>query len=482
LAESLVLAVAGGIAGLLIAYWGVDVLRRVMPPDIPRAERISIDLTVLAFTFTVSLLAGVAFGIIPGLKVMRPNVAEVLQEGSRGSSVGRRSRRFTNLLVAGEVALALMLLVGAGLMMRSFIKLTNVDPGFRKADIVAVVVSLPQSRYPQFEQQRQFFTALIDRLEQIPGFEEVGGVTQLPLSPLGTGFEAPFSVEGLDAVSPTERPRADYRGTFPGYFRTMGIPLVQGRLFDKLDGSDGRVVAIINQTTADRYFPGASPLGKVITMPMVPPMEIVGVVGDIRHDALHSASKPELFVPFVQLPLSEMHIVVHTDADKSVVAAAVREETRRIDSQLPLTDVSSMDELLAISVATPRFNMVLLAALAICAVVLAVVGIYGTISYSVAQRTRDIGVRMALGADSGDTVWLIVSQVLRVLAIGIAIGVLGSLGLSRVMTGLLYGVAPTDPATYLVVGCIIVLVGVAASVIPAMRATRVDPVDALRQE
>jgi putative ABC transport system permease protein len=482
LTESLVLAAVGGGVGLALAYWGVDVLRQVMPPNIPRAERISIDLAVLTFTLTVSLLAGIAFGIMPALKGMRPNIAEVLQEGSRGTSVGRRSRRFTNLLVAGEVALALMLLVGAGLMIRSFIKLTSVDPGFRTQDVAVVVVSLPQSRYPQFEQQRQFFTALIDRLEQLPGFEEVGAVTQLPLSPLGTGFEAPFSVEGLDAVSPTERPRADYRGTFPGYFRTMGIPLAQGRLFDSFDGSDGRVVAIVNQTTADRYFPGVSPLGKVITMPMVPPMEIVGVVGNVRHDGLNAESKPELFVPFVQLPLSEMHIVVHTDADKSVVASAVREEMRRIDPQLPLTNVSNMDELLSTSVATPRFNMALLAGLAFCAVVLAAVGIYGTISYSVAQRTRDIGVRMALGADSGDTIWLVVSQVLRVLGIGITVGVLGSLGLSRVMTGLLYGVAPTDPATYVVVGCGVVIVGIAASVIPAMRATRIDPVVALREE
>ena len=217
-------------------------------------------------------------------------------------------------------------------------------------------------------------------------------------------------------------------------------------------------------------------------MPMVPPMEIVGVVGNVRHDGLNSESKPELFVPFVQLPLSEMHIVVHTDADKSVVASAVREEIRHIDSQLPLTNVSNMDELLSTSVATPRFNMALLAGLAFCAVVLAAVGIYGTISYSVGQRTGDIGVRMALGADSGDTIWLVVSQVLRVLGIGITVGVLGSLGLSRVMTGLLYGVAPTDPATYMVVGCGVVIVGIAASVIPAMRATRIDPVVALREE
>ncbi|UCD25646.1 MAG: ABC transporter permease [Gemmatimonadota bacterium] len=482
LTESLVLALSGGLAGMLIAYWGVDLLRGVIPPDIPRADQISIDSAVLVFALAISLLAGIAFGIVPGLKVMRPDVAEVLQEGSRGSSVGRRSRRFTNMLVAGEVALALMLMVGAGLMVRSYLKLTGVDPGFRKENVVAVVVSLPQSRYPQFEQQRQFFTALIDRLERIPGFEEASAVTKLPLSRLGTGFEAPFSVEGLDAVSPTERPRADYRGTFPGYFRTMGIPLVQGRLFDNLDGLDGRIVAIVNQTTAERYFPGDTPLGKVITMPMVPPMEIVGVVGDVRHDGLDAASKPELFVPFVQLPLSEMHIVVHTEADEGVVAATLRDEIRQLDPQLPLTEVSSIEDLLSSSVSTPRFNMALLLGLAFCAVVLAMVGIYGTISYSVTQRTRDIGVRMALGADGGDTVWLIVSQVLWVLAIGIVLGVLGSLALSRVMTGLLFGVANTDPVTYLIVGCCIVIVGIAASVVPAMRATRIDPVEALRQE
>jgi len=480
--ESMALAAAGCLVGLIIAYWGVNVLRGVLPPGVPRAEAISVDVTVLAFAVTVSLLAGIAFGTLPALKMMRPKVAEVLQEGGRGSSVGRGSRRLANLMVAGEVALALILLVGAGLMIRSFIKLTSVEPGFRKNDVVAVVISLPESRYPQFEQQRQFFTELIDRLKPLPGFEQTGAVSQLPMSPLGVGFEAPFTVEGLEAASPTERPRADYRAVFPGYFRAMAIPLLHGRLFDNLDGSAGRLVAIVNRTTADRYFPNEDPLGKVITMPMVPPMEIVGVVDDVRHTSLRAESRPELFVPFVQLPLSEMHIVVHTAVEKDLVAAAVRNEIRQLDSQLPLTDISSIEELLARSVAQPRFSMALLVGLAFCAAVLAAVGIYGTISYSVAQRTREIGVRMALGADSGDTVWLIVSQVLRVLAIGVVVGVLGSVGLSRLVSGLLYGVTATDPITYVVVGSGVVVVGIAASAIPAMRATRVDPVDALREQ
>jgi putative ABC transport system permease protein len=384
--------------------------------------------------------------------------------------------------VGSEVALALVLLVGAGLMLKSYMRLNSVSPGFRTEDIVDFVVSLPPSRYSGMEEQGQFFYELAEGLRQRPGFDEVGGVSSLPMSPLGVEFETPFTVEGLEAESPTERPRADFRGVIPGYFETMGIPTVEGRLFDNLDGVTGPPVAIINRSTAERYFRGVRPVGRVITMPMIPPMEIVGVVGDVHHDGLEAEVRPELFVPFMQLPLSEMHIVVHTTQDGDLMATAVREEIRRIDPQLPLTRVSTIEDLLSTTVAQPRFNMALLIGLAFCAVVLAAVGVYGVVSYSVARRTREIGVRMALGADRGATAKLVVMQVLRVLALGALIGLAVALGLSRFIAGLLYGVAPTDPATYALVGLCVVAVGVVAASIPALRAARIDPVEALRRE
>lgn len=482
LVESLVLAALGGIAGAFVASWGVGMLRRVIPPTIPRAGEVGLDLPVLGFAALVSILAGVGFGLLPSIRMMRLNVGSVIQEGGRGASVSRTSRRLSNLLVASEVALALMLLVGAGLMVRSYIQLNSVSPGFRTEEVVDVVVSLPESRYPGMAEQGQFFSELVENLRQRPELQEVGGVSSLPMSPLGVEFEAPFTVEGLEAESPTERPRADFRGVIPGYFQTMGIPSVEGRFFDDLDGVTGPPVAIINQATSERYFGDITPIGRLITMPMIPPMEIVGVVGDVHHDGLESEVRPELFVPFVQLPLSEMHIVAHTSQDPTRVAAAVREEVGRMDSQLPLTRVNSMEDLLSATIARPRFNMALLVGLAFCAVILAAVGVFGVVSYSVARRTREIGVRMALGADRGNTVQMVVRQVLTVVAAGVVVGLVGAAGMSRFIGGLLYGVAPTDPLTYALVALGILALGLVAAMIPAMRASRVDPVEALRRE
>lgn len=482
LAESLVLAGLGGVAGVFLAFWGVGVLRAVIPANIPRAQEIGLDPTVLGFALLVSVVAGLGFGILPSLRMMRLQVAPVIQEGGRGASAGRGSRRLSNLLVGSEVALALVLLVGAGLMVKSYMRLNTVSPGFRTEEIVDVVVSLPESRYAGMEEQGQFFSELTEALRRHPGFDDVGGVSSLPMSPLGVEFEAPFTVEGLDAESPTERPRADFRGTIPGYFETMGIPTIEGRAFDNLDGVNGPPVAIINESTSQRYFSGISPIGRKITMPMIPPMEIVGVVGDVHHNGLEAEVRPELFVPFVQLPLSEMHIVIHTTQDENLLAAAVREEVHRIDPQLPLTRVRTIEDILSATMAQPRFNMALLIGLAFSSIVLAAVGVYGVVSYSVARRTREIGVRMAMGADQGATTRLVAGQVLRVLIWGAAVGIAGALALSRFIAGLLFGVAPTDPMTYGLVAICVVAVGLVAAIIPALRASRVDPVEALHTD
>ena len=483
LAESLVLAVCGGIAGLLLASWGVDILRTLIPDTVPRGGEVGIDPAVLAFTAVLTLGSGILFGVLPAARVMRENAAEVLKSGGgHGSSTGRRARWLSDAMIVVEVALALVLLTGAGLMIRSFAHLTSVDPGYRKENVVAVAVALPDSRYAGFDANRQFFTELADRIKQLPGIEEAGAVTRLPMSSLGGAFEMPFTVMGLEAESPTERPRADYRGVIPEYIPAMGIPLIRGRLFDDFDGLEGRQATIVNRALVQRFFPNEDPIGKVLQMPMAGELEIVGIVGDVRHDGLQADFRPELYVPFRQFPLNAMHVVVHSSMDPSRVAALVGEQIYAIDPELAPIEVVTIADLLYQSIAQPRFNMAMLVGLAFCAAALAAVGIYGVVSYSVVQRTGEIGVRMALGADAGDTVWMIVRQALSVVGIGVALGVAGALGTARFIEGLLFGIESTDPATYVGVGMIIVALGALAATIPARRATRVDPIIALREE
>jgi putative ABC transport system permease protein len=302
------------------------------------------------------------------------------------------------------------------------------------------------------------------------------------MSALGTDFEMPFTVLGLESESPTERPRADYRGVIPDYIRTMGIPLIRGRLFDDFDGNEGREVTIVNQALARRYFPDQDPIGKVLRMAMAGDLEIVGIVGDVRHGGLQAEVRPELYVPYRQLPLSDMTIAAYSTLDADQVTALIEEELVAMDPELAPIEVVTIEELLAQSIAQPRFNMAMLVGLAICAALLAAVGIYGVVSYSVVQRTGEIGVRMALGASAGDAMALIVRQALWVVGLGVVLGVAGALGASRFIAGLLFGVAATDPATYLAVGAIVIVLGALAATIPARRATAVDPVIALRDE
>jgi putative ABC transport system permease protein len=484
LAESLVLAAAGGIAGLLMAFWGAGFLRSVIPHTIPRANEIGIDTTVLAFTAFLTVASGILFGLLPALRVTSYNLAESLHSGTRGSSTGRRARWLTDAMIVLEVALALILLAGAGLMLRGFARLSDVDPGFRKDGVVSVMLALPASRSlgGGFENNRLFFTELVDRVKSIPGVESAGAVTRLPMSGLGIEFEMPFTVVGLEAESPTERPRADYRGVIPEYLSAMGIPLIEGRLFDDHDGQEGREVTLINRAVAERYFPDRNPIGQVLRMPMAGDLQIIGIVGDIRHGGLQSEIRPEVYVPFRQLALGEMHIVVHSTEDPARIAAAVSEQIAAMDPELAPTEVATISDLLYESIAQPRFYTALLAGLAVCAALLAAVGIYGVVAYSVVQRSGEIGIRMALGADAASTVRLVVGQAVTVVSVGVVIGWLGALSTARIIEGFLYGIEASDPATYMVVGVLVIVLGTVAAAIPARRATRIDPVDALRQE
>jgi putative ABC transport system permease protein len=482
LLEGLVLGIVGGLAGLAVAWVGASLLRGVLPAGFPRVEAIDIDLTVVAFTGGVALLCSLLFSLAPAVRTIRTDVASVLQDASRGSSLGRRSRRLANVMVASEVALALVLMIGAGLLLRSYVRLTSVDPGFRTSDVVAVAIELPPARYASPDQQRAFFSDLMSGLRGLPGVEAVGAVSFLPMSPIGVEFDMPFTVEGLEASSPSQRPTAEYRGVFPGYFEAMGIRLVEGRLLDELDGTDDRKVALINETVARRYFPDRSPIGQALDMPMAGSLEIVGVVGDIRHDGLGAQANAEMFVPYGQLPLASMHVVVHTPEDPATAVRAIRERILAVDPEQPVTEVNAIQDLVADSVAPSRFNMALLLGLALCAVLLAVVGVYGVVSYAVSRRTRELGVRMALGADAGSAVGLVMRQAGAVVAGGAFLGVLVSLVAARALRGLLYEVEPVDTGTFVTVVLVTLVVGALAAAVPAVRAARVDPVAALRAE
>ncbi len=415
LAESLILGLLGAGGGLLLAFWGVALLRPLIPVDMPRGGSIGLDGSVL--------------------------------------------------------------LVGAGLMVRSFARLSEVDPGFRRQGVISVAVQLPGSRYGN-DERRPFFEQLVERVGQLPGIKVAGAVSDLPMSDVGLGFELEFTVLGLDALSPTSRPNADFRLLVPGYFDAMDMEIVHGRAFDTLDATSDRAIVIVNETLVERYFPDIDPIGRWVRVDILGELEVVGVVSDIRHQGLQSKYESEIFLPYGRpVATAEMHVVVQSDLGTAAVASAVGDVLAEMDPQLAPSAVLAISDLLWESVAQPRFNTALLISLALCAAILAVVGTYGIVAYSVAQRTGEIGVRMALGADSASTVAMIVRQALGIVLAGAVLGILGALGATRFLSQLLFDVQPTDPLTYGVVLVAAVLVGVLAAWPPARRATRIDPVD-----
>ena len=483
LVESGSLAGLGGLAGLLIGWLGIAALRPLIPANVPRADTIGLDASVVAFTAIASILAALIFGLFPAWRAMRPQLIDVFQDSGRGASASTSARRLSDALVAAEVALALMLLVGAGLLIRSFAQLTAVDPGYRTSGIVAAHIVLPASRYAPSAAKKQFFDDLVGRVRVLPGIDSASAVSALPMSPLGVQFELPFTIDGLAEASPSERPRARYRAVMADYFKTMGITVVDGRAFDDFDGREnGAKVAIVNELVARRYFQGVSPLDKLVKIPMAGDLKIVGVVADIKHDGLASSAEPEVFVPYFQFALSEMQVVVATTQPATSVATAIRAQMMQIDSALPIAKVSTIEEHLSASLAQPRFNMTLLSGLALCAALLAALGVYGVVTYAVARRTTEIGIRMALGADSGGTFRMVVIGAAKVVLIGVALGLTGAALLGQSMESLLFGVPSLDARTYVIAGIVTVAIGLFAAMVPALRATRIDPVSALRQD
>lgn len=482
LVESLMLACVAGMLGLLLSLWGVDLVVALGASDLPRAEGISINASVLLFAAMISLLTGVVFGLVPALHAARPDLAASLRAGTTGLTRGDDGTRMRQLLVVAEVAMSLILLVGAGLMVNSFVRLLAVDPGFEGEGVLTMEVALPTSKYPEPWQRAGFFDELLERVRALPAVAVAGATTNYPLS--GTNMRMGFREGAPTGGGEPQFLQADYRAISPDYFRSMGIPLVRGRDFARGDRSEAPPVVIVNEELAQRYWPGEDPLGKRLRISYGDQelREVIGVAGNVRHGSLASAARPEVYVPFTQHAWRFMRFTVRTSGDPAAVAASLREQVWAIDSEQPVGPIRGMEEALSDAVARPRFIMSLFAAFGIVAALLAAAGVYGVVARIVTRRTQEIGVRVALGASSADVLGQVLGRGMILVLVGIGLGWIGALAASRAVAGLLYEVGAADPATYLAVSLMLVAVGAFAIYVPARRAARVDPMVALRSE
>ena len=481
LTEGALLAGVGGALGLLFAFWGIRLIISVSPATIPRLNEVAIDGRVLGFTLAISLLTGMIFGMAPALQASRPNLNESLKEGIRSSATGVR-QRLRSLLVVGEVALALVLLAGAGLLVRSFWRLVRVDPGFNTDHVLALDVALPFAKYPRENQQAAFFRQALERIEALPGVVSAGSTLNLPLG--GSNATTGVTPDDRPTPAPSDIPEIDYRLASANYFRTLGIPLRSGREFTDRDAPGSPDVVIVNESLARRFWPDEDAVGKRVTIREDPPTPcvVVGVVGDVRHNRLDAESKPEIYLSYLQKPNDFMEIVVRTAADPSSMVGTLRREIAAVDKDQPIHNVKTMDQILAESVSQPNFNVLLLGVFAAVAVLLAAVGIYGVISFVVTQRTREVGIRIALGARRGDVMKLVMKQGMALAFGGVAIGLAASFALTRLLEGLLFGVGASDPSTFIAITLFLMLVAAVACYLPARRAAHVDPLTALRHE
>jgi putative ABC transport system permease protein len=481
LTESLLLAVIGGGLGLLIAFWMVDLLVSVAPKGTPRIGEVAIDALVLAFTFGTAVLTGMAFGLAPALLSSRANFNSTLKEGGRDTSATSRGARVRSVLVISEVALALMLLIGAGLLIKSFLNLQRVDPGFNPNRVLRLDVSLPRTRYPERNQAAAFYKELIDRVAALPGVQSAGAVSSLPLS--GGSTDGNFAIEGAPPAEPDRLPVAWYSSVTPNYFRAMGIRLLKGRELTEADNADAPKTVVISESMARRYFNDQDPLGKRIVFGGGKDLrEIVGVVSDVKSFGLNLDARPSMYYPHAQNPARGMSIVIRTQGDTSTLAAATRGQVSAIDRNLAVSNIMTMEQLVGASLSEPRFVLLLLGTFASVAMLLSAIGVYGVVSYSVTQRSHEIGVRMALGAQMSDVLKLVVRQGMTLVLGGVGLGLIAAFGLSRVMESLLFGVSATDVTTFGVTSAILVGVALGACFVPAWRATKVDPMESLRCE
>jgi putative ABC transport system permease protein len=494
LTESFLLAIVGGGVGLLLALWCVDLLVAGLPADIlPRQQAIGVEARVLAFTLLLSVVTAILFGLVPALGASRPDLNQTLKEGGRAVGGGARGHRLRGLLVVSEVALALVLLIGAGLMIKSFARLQTIDPGFDAAGVLTMTVSVAGTKQAPGPQRIAFFDQAMKSIEALPGVESASAVNHLPLA--GDIWNWSFGIEGRAVPTPAERPRAAYRVARTGYFHTMGIELVGGRDFSEQDNQQAPGVVVINETMARRHWPGEDAVGKRIKLGATespnPWLSVVGVVKDVRQQSWTEEPANEMYLPYLQSPnylnnpsphFSYLTIVVRTSADPARLASAVRNAVWAIEPNAPVSSVATMERVISDEVWQPRFSMMLLGGFALVAMLLAGVGIYGVISYSVTERTHELGVRLALGAQRRDVQRLVIKQGMKLALAGVGVGLTAALAMTRVMQTLLFQVSTTDPATFIVIPLILTGVALGASFIPARRASRVDPMVALRYE
>jgi predicted permease len=478
LTESLLIAVLGGVAGLAVAKWGISALLALGPKGIPRMHMISLDWRTFAFTLTAAVLTGALFGLAPALQVSRVNLNESLKEGGRGSSGGARHNRLRGLLVVAEVSLAFVLLIGAGLLMRTFVYLQRVDPGFNPNNVLTATIDLPGARYASSKQAAAFYRDLTGRLGSLPGVQAAGATSDLPWS--GYDENTSFGIEGRQ-YSDDEYPSAQYHFVTPEYFRVVGIPLVAGRFFTETDDADAPKVILINKSMADRYWPDEEAVGRRVRM-WGETRTIAGIVGDLKDSPGELRAKPGFFFPVAQQSQRGMVIVMRAQGDPMSLVAAMRTELWALDRDLPLADIKTLDQVASAALARTRFTMLLLSVFAGVALLLAAVGIYGVMSYSVTQRTHEIGIRVALGAQRRDVIRLVARQGMRLALAGLGAGLIAALVLTRVMSSLLFGVGATDPITFASIALLLTGVALGACFVPARRATKMDPMIALRHE
>jgi putative ABC transport system permease protein len=485
LTESTLLALAGGALGWMLAVWGVELMTRLLPRDFPRLREISLDWRVLLFTLLASVSTGILFGLAPAWQSAKTDVHETLKESARGATGGWRQRRLRHLLIVAEIALSLVLLVGAGLLLRSFTHLQSVSAGFTPQQVLTARLSPAGAAYRADPAYISYFRRVIERVRLIPGIEAVGAINKLPLS---SGDTAGYRIEGRPLLTPDKWPDANYRTVSSDYFRALSIPIVQGRAFNERDNEAAPQVMIVNQALARRDFPGENPVGKRINLGNTDRtgqpvwFEIVGVAANVRSPELAEESQPEFYLSGLQDTFAEMSLVIRAAVEPASLASAVRQAAAEVDKTQPVSNLTTMEAFVSEAFARPRFNLVLLGLFGGLALLLSAAGIYGVMAYGVAQRKNEVGLRLALGAQPHDVMNLILRQGLRLISVGLVLGLVSALALTRLMKSLLFGVNATDAVTFAAVTLLLLVVALLACLIPARRATRVDPLATLRQE
>ncbi|MEJ7811856.1 MAG: ADOP family duplicated permease, partial [Gemmatimonadaceae bacterium] len=479
--ESVLLSLLGAAAAVALAAWGVGRLAALAHDRIPRLDAVRLDGTVLLATVAVAVGTGLLFGLIPAAGTLHADLTHALKSGGRGGVSRTGTRRARALLVVSELALSVVLLAGAGLLMKSFARLARVEAGFRPAGVATFTLALPEARYRTPAEWRAFGATLLERMAGLPGVTSAATASGLPLS--GASFALVFDIDGTP-TDPARQAVAQVRAVSAGYFATMGVRLARGRALTDADRAGGAPVAVINETAARRYFAGENPIGRTVRFRYGSPLfgEVVGVVADVRQFTLAAEAEPEVFLASDQYPMPALSVVMRSTGDPAALLGAARARVRELDADLPLHAATTMDDLVSESLSQPRLYMLLLGTFAGVALLLAAVGVYGVLSYAVSGRTREIGLRMALGATRGDVLRLVARQGLALTAAGVGIGLLGAVWATRIMGSLLYGVSATDAPTFAGVGVLLAAVAAAACVVPARRAARVDPMVALRAE